>query len=339
MNGQDDLDRRLEELGEAPPEAEAPPADPEAEARALEKRITRRIRRVCLKTLLGVVLCAALLLLCVNPLAKHYAMDPIEMQEDDWGFVRYLNAYYGTLGPYTQVVGVSIKDAGFGAYDASLGVIGAGDLKAWVGDTSDVRMSIKQGKATVTSDPNRLLTAHLGRFACDWNTREDILADLEKLPESCYIRLSVGTDAPLPLSELQELPLEVVWAEVYDPDSEFFQGGLALSPSVGFGGPERELGEMDDAQLAEYFARNLELLLTQPQLLQSLGLYSGSSVMGPAAVVRTIEEKLAFAREQTVLTSKNYCVAGEKAEIIAFLRETETTSLLVDHIFLSPLSD
>lgn len=338
MKEQDDLDRRLEELGEAPPEAEPSIAALEAEAKALERRIARRIRRVCLKTLLCVALCAALLFLCINPLAKLYAMNPIEMQEDDWGFVRYLNAYYGTLGPYTQVVGVSIKDTGFGTYDASLGVIGAGNLKAWVGVTSDVHMSIKQGKADVTSDPGRLLSAHLGRFDCDWNTREEVLADLEKLPESCYIRLSVGTDTPLPLSELQSLPVKVVWAEVYDPDDEFFQGGISLSPSVGFGG-QPEPGELDDAKLAEYFARNLELLLTQPQLLQSLGLYSGNGVSGSAVVVRTIEEKLAFARSQTVLTSKNYCVAGEKADIVAFLRETETTSLLVDHIFLSSRSD
>ena len=227
MTQPDDLDRRLEALGE--PEASSPAQSAEEELRALEKLIRRRVRSICLKTLLVVVICAALIFGLINPLAKLTAFDPISMEEDDGGFTQYLNAYYGTMQPYVRLTGTDITDTGFGTYDAALHVVGLENLKVHVGGYTDVRLTIRQGEAEVTSDPTGKLTKYLGRFDSDLIDRTGLLAELEKLPSSAYLRLSVGTDTPRTLEELRALPAEVVWAQVYDPDVEY-QGGVNLAP-------------------------------------------------------------------------------------------------------------
>ena len=131
MTQPDDLDRRLEALGE--PEASSPAQSAEEELRALEKLIRRRVRSICLKTLLAVVICAALIFGLIHPLAKLTAFDPISMEENDGGFAQYLNAYFGTMQPYVRLTGTDITDTGFGTYDAALHVVGLKNLEVHVG--------------------------------------------------------------------------------------------------------------------------------------------------------------------------------------------------------------
>ena len=327
MTQPDDLDRRLEALGE--PEASSPAQSAEEELRALEKLIRRRVRSICLKTLLVVVICAALIFGLINPLAKLTAFNPIPMEEDDGGFTQYLNAYFGTMQPYVRVTGTDITDTGFGTYDAALYVVGPKNLKAYVGGYTDVHLTIRLGEAEVTSDPTGKLTKYLGRFDSDLIDRTDLLAELEKLPSSAYLRLSVGTNTPRTMEELRALPAEVVWAQVYDPDVEF-QGGINLAPSLLFG------KEIDPWELTQYYADNLELLLTQPKLLTSLGIFCNFRVYYGTSVV---EEALASAREMEDFRSQNFCVQGSRDEILALINEVEPTTLQVDHIFLTPLSE
>ena len=332
MTQPDDLDRRLEALGE--PETSSPAQSAEEELRALEKLIRRRVRNICLKTLLAVVICAALVFGLINPLAKLTAFNPIPMEEDDGGFAQYLNAYFGTMQPYVRVTGTDITDTGFGTYDVALYVVGPENLKVYVGGYTDVHLAIRQGEAEVTSDPTGKLTKYLGRFDSDLMDRADLLAELEKLPSSAYIRLSVGTDTPRTPEELRTLPAEVVWAQIYDPDMEY-QGGVNLSPSLLFGN-EVDPRELDGQEMAQYYADNLELLLTQPKLLTSLGIFSNFRVYYRTSVV---EEALASAREMEDFRSQNFCVQGSRDEILALIDQVEPTSLLVDHIFLTPLSE
>lgn len=332
MTQPDDLDRRLEALGE--PEGSSPIQPAEEELRALEKLIRRRVRNICLKTLLAVVICAALIFGLINPLAKLTTFNPIPMEEDDGGFTQYLNAYFGTMQPYVRLTGTDITDTGFGTYDVALYVVGPENLKVYVGGYTDVHLAIRQGEAEVTSDPTGKLTKYLGRFDSDLMDRADLLAELEKLPSSAYIRLSVGTDTPRTPEELRTLPAEVVWAQIYDPDMEY-QGGVNLSPSLLFGN-EVDPRELDGQEMAQYYADNLELLLTQPKLLTSLGIFSNFRVYYRTSVV---EEALASAREMEDFRSQNFCVQGSRDEILALIDQVEPTSLLVDHIFLTPLSE
>lgn len=332
MTQPDDLDRRLEALGE--PEASSPAQSAEEELRALEKLIRRRVRSICLKTLLVVVICAALIFGLINPLAKLTAFNPIPMEEDDGGFTQYLNAYFGTMQPYVRVTGTDITDTGFGTYDAALYVVGPKNLKAYVGGYTDVHLTIRLGEAEVTSDPTGKLTKYLGRFDSDFTDRADLLAELEKLPTSAYIRLSVGTNTPRTMEELRALPAEVAWAQVYDPEVEY-QGGVNLASPHLFGG-ETDPRELNGPELVQYYADNLELLLTQPKLLTSLGIFSNFRVYYGTSVV---EEALASAREMEDFRSQNFCVQGSRDEILALINEVEPTTLQVDHIFLTPLSE
>ena len=332
MTQPDDLDRRLEALGE--PEASSPAQSAEEELWALEKLIRHRVRSICLKTLLAVVICAALVFGLINPLAKLTAFNPIPMEEDDGGFTQYLNAYYGTMQPYVRLTGTDITDTGFGTYDAALHVVGLENLKVHVGGYTDVRLTIRQGEAEVTSDPTGKLTKYLGRFDSDLIDRTGLLAELEKLPSSAYLRLSVGTDTPRTLEELRALPAEVVWAQVYDPDVEY-QGGVNLAPPT-LSGDETDPRDLNGPEMAQYYADNLELLLTQPKLLTSLGIFSNFRVYYVTSVV---EEALASAREMEDFRSRNFCVQGSRDEILAFIDQAEPAFLHVDHIFLTSLSD
>lgn len=333
MTQPDDLDRRLEALGE--PEESSPAQPTEEELRALEKLIRRRVRNICLKTLLAVVICAALVFGLINPLAKLTALNPISMEEDDGDFTTYLNAYYGTMQPYVRVTGTDITDTGFGTYDAALYVVGPKNLKAYVGGYTDVHLTIRLGEAEVTSDPTGKLTKYLGRFDSDLMDRTDLLAELEKLPSSAYIRLSVGTNTPRTLEELRALPAEVAWAQIYDPDVEY-QGGVNLAPAALFG-DETNPRDLSGPEIVQYYADNLELLLTQPKLLTSLGIVDADS--GIYLITSVVEEALASAREMEDFRSRNFCVQGSRDEILAFIDQAEPASLHVDHIFLTSLSD
>ena len=52
-----------------------------------------------------------------------------------------------------------------------------------------------------------------------------------------------------------------------------------------------------------------------------------------------VEEALASAREMEDFRSRNFCVQGSRDEILALIDQVEPTSLQVDHIFLTPLSE
>lgn len=333
MTQPDDLDRRLEALGE--PEESSPVQPAEEELRALEKLIRRRVRSICLKTLLAVAICAALVFGLINPLAKLTAFNPISMEEDDGDFATYLNAYYGTMLPYVRLTGTSIKDTGFGTYDVALYAVGPENLHAYLGGYTDVHLTIRQGKAQVSSDPTGKLTVYVNRFDVDIPERSILLAELEKLPPSAYIRLSASLGAPLTLEELRALPAEVAWAQIYDPDVEY-QGGVNLAPAALFG-DETDPKELNGPEIVQYYADNLELLLTQPKLLTSLGIVDADS--GIYFITSVVEEALASAREMEDFRSRNFCVQGSRDEILAFIDQAEPATLLVDHIFLTRLSD
>ncbi len=380
MTRPDDLDRRLEDLG-APEEASMQHA--QEELLALEKLIHRRVRSICLKTLLAVAICAALLFGLIHPLIKFSTFNPIPMEEDGRrDFTAYLNAYFGTMTPYVRITGTSIKDTGFGTYDVTLYTLGPQNLRAYMNADSGVHMAIRLGKAEVTSDPTRKLIHIINRFDRDFLDRSRLLTELEMLPSSAYIRLSVGLDAPLTLEELRALPAEVAWAQVYDPDVEY-NGGVNLAPAVLFNKEPvpRELNEpleelralpaevawaqvydpdveynggvnlapavlfnkepvpreLNEQELIQYYADNLELLLTQPELLTSLGIHSADK--GTYLKASVMEETLASARKLEDFRSQNFCVQGSRDEILALIDQTAPNSLGVEHIFLTPLSD
>ena len=333
MTRPDDLDRRLEDLG-APEEASMQHA--QEELLALEKLIHRRVRSICLKTLLAVAICAALLFGLIHPLIKFSTFNPIPMEEDGRrDFTAYLNAYFGTMTPYVRITGTSIKDTGFGTYDVTLYTLGPQNLRAYMNADSGVHMAIRLGKAEVTSDPTRKLIHIINRFDRDFLDRSRLLTELEMLPSSAYIRLSVGLDAPLTLEELRALPAEGAWAQVYDPDVEY-NGGVNLAPAVLFN-KEPVPRELNEQELIQYYADNLELLLTQPELLTSLGIHSADK--GTYLKASVMEETLASARKLEDFRSQNFCVQGSRDEILALIDQTAPNSLGVEHIFLTPLSD
>ena len=115
-----------------------------------------------------------------------------------------------------------------------------------------------------------------------------------------------------------------------------YQGGVNLAPAALFG-DETDPKELNGPEIVQYYADNLELLLTQPKLLTSLGIVDADS--GIYFITSVVEEALASAREMEDFRSQNFCVQGSRDEILALIDEVEPTTLLVDHIFLTSLSD
>ena len=96
---------------------------------------------------------------------------------------------------------------------------------------------------------------------------------------------------------------------------------------------------MTDEELKQEYLGNLEYLLSQPQLLNALGLRMGSKgqyYVYPTTV-EPVKELLDQTREQAVLTTKNYCISGKKQEILDYLTTIDYTSVMVDDVRLSIL--
>ena len=62
-------------------------------------------------------------------------------------------------------------------------------------------------------------------------------------------------------------------------------------------------------------------------------------VLDKPVIQYVVEEALASAREMEDFRSRNFCVQGSRDEILALIDQVAPTSLQVDHIFLTPLSE
>ncbi|ROR29233.1 sigma factor regulator [Mobilisporobacter senegalensis] len=294
----------------------------------LEKQINRRIRNICLKTIGVLLFLAGFLYLVINPIMNYGYLNPQKLENNDKGFTKYLRAYFETMRPYAEVVSVEIDKQGFGKYTVNL------DMQNHIGKTMiglpNVTMEIDKGKASVITDVKSMTTALIGRFESNWVKKDEFLKDLEELPDSSVVYLSIGVNTPIPLSELRKEDIQLDWIEFYNNVSQY-QGGLSLNLCTLYEDTD-ERKKLSDKELKEIFLQNLDLLMTQPVLFQSLGIYSGSLQFFTLDEIKKTRESI---DSQEELTIKNYCFSGKKQEVIEYLKKTDVYSIHVDDIQLT----
>ncbi len=249
-----------------------------------------------------------------------------------------MRVYYETAQPYVTVYDSSLKDRGFGRYVIEMSVLDTSS-PIYVGFPPNVKMNVNWGRIAV-EDPQNLTAVTANRYGYGLMSEEDKAAlkeEMEELPDSSVIHLSLSTRTAKPVSEVIDAPIQVNWVEIYNEEGKV-RGGLTIRKSI-MGEDERDRVGMTDEELKQEYLGNLEYLLSQPQLLNALGLRMGSKgryYVYPTTV-EPVKVLLDQTREQAVLTTKNYCISGKKQEILDYLNTIDYTSVMVDDVRLSIL--
>lgn len=296
----------------------------------INRLIDRRIRKICLKTVLVVTAVFLCFFLVVNPLVKSIYINPVKMEGDDstytGGFTKYLRTYYETMFPYVELVDTSISDEGFGEYDVILGInhhLEARRLYSNINGT--VTLNIKQNKAAYEADPFGILCYMMGRFENEFSTVDKAVEQLSKLPEGTFVAASLSAEEMRPITEVMKDPITLEWVEVYTEGSDFL-GGMNMNLSIRT--REDEVRENGEQGLCRTYKENLDLLLSEPEFLNALGVYSSNGIV--FMTLDEIKKTRDIVAEETQLKTKNYCVSGTKEELLEYLEKVEMNSVMID---------
>lgn len=335
-------EQALQELGL--PEAEESSDEREKReaefAKALEKTIDRRIRRICLKTVAVLAAAAAVIFLGISPLMNALCPTPEHLRGSGVSLTNYLRTYYETVQPYTEILEmpVEVHRKGFGRYTVQFQCVDprSGDLV--VGE-SNARLDFAYGNYRITDGPRELRTVLLNRFGTEGDPAEAVeqaAAQLRALPPSAYIYLAVQTKEPVAVAQLRQEDLSVDWVEI-DSDSQW-KGGLLLQQCTSVSGEDWRQ-DMDEEQLRRQYLENLELLMAEPRLVADLpfsvpaenGL-GGSVLCDGMAVLRETYDAAAAA--EGPLMTRRFCISGQRDQILRYLEKTELTGLRTEEVKL-----
>jgi hypothetical protein len=96
---------------------------------------------------------------------------------------------------------------------------------------------------------------------------------------------------------------------------------------------------MTEAQLKETYLSHLKDLLDHMDIWNSLDLQSSKYVFSGQGKESALRECYEDAKQLDVLKAKNYCISGKRDEIVEYLEKTDISSILVDEVKLSELSN
>lgn len=321
------LNQELEELLQDMPEQEAL-------EKKIEQRIKKKIQKVVFRTLAGIVGTILVLLIVINPFLNAVFVNPAKLNEGENSQIfQTLDNYWETTRPYTDLVTLNVKKKGFARYELEMQI---SDQRSPVNyGVPNVWMDMVRGKYKFREDKDSLMTFYLSRFENLYETKEDYLEKIRELPESSVLYLSVGEKNPKSLEELRNASVDAVWAEIYQPNSDF-QGGLSLRDSV-VGGLQTARTEMTEEQLKEEYLSHLKDLLEHTELWNSFDLPCSSKSFPGENKVDVLQECYEDAKQLDTLQTKNYCISGKRDVIVGYLEKTDILSLRVDEVKLSEL--
>lgn len=319
---EDTLDRALESLVDEMPEHE------DLEQRII-RSINKRIRNCVLRVLAGIFAAAAILFFLVSPLMDLIFLNPYQLnQGEDQEMLGVLRDYWETTQPYVEVLSLDVEKKGFARYELALQI--ADTTENLVFGPENVWCDVIRGKYKNIRDTDLVMTHELGQFNCEWTAQDEIISTIKQLPESARIYLSVSDTTVKSLQELRDLDVEVQWVQIYQPNVEF-QGGLSLSPRVLYRESD-DRAEMTEQQLLQTYLSHLENLLEHQDVWSQFGLSAGNTIFGDPekALTETYED----AKTLSALTSENYCVCGQRDDVLRFLENNALDSIMVENIAL-----
>lgn len=316
------LDQALDSLVDEMPEHE------DLEQRII-RSINKRIRNSVLRTLAVICALIAVLFLIVSPLMDLLYLNPYQLnQGDDQEMLGVLRDYWETTTPYVEVFSLDVEKKGFARYELALQF--ADTTENLVFGPANVWCDVVCGKYTNIRDAGLVMTHTLGQFNYDWTEQDEIISTVQKLPESARIYLSVSDTTVKSLQELRDLGVTVQWLQVYQPNVEF-QGGLSLAPSVLYRESDYR-SDMTEQQLIQTYLSHLENLLEHRNVWLQFGLSVGNTILGQpgTALTETYED----AKTLSTLMSENYCVYGQRDEILHFLESNCLDSIMIENVAL-----
>jgi hypothetical protein len=321
---EEELDKELHALIDELPEDKDLASD-------IEKIINKKIRKVVFRTTLAILSVLAALFLMISPLMNIGYTNPEKLnKEPERKVTSSFRAYFEVMYPYNEVASVQIEKEGFSRYMLNMQIIDhTGPIRI---GRPNVKIEMFRGNLKLREDINDMVVKLMGRFEVEESSR--IKEEVEKLPESAMIYLSIGEINPRPVSEIRKEKITLEWLQVNQPNSEF-QGGISLNLSCLFKDTDDRRG-MTEEELKKIYISNLQELINTEYIWKNFELSSGNTIFSNSKEV--LQNCLKDAEKISVLTTKNYCISGPKAQILNYLKNTNIKSVYVDKIRLSSLN-
>lgn len=319
------LDQELEAIMKDIPESD------DLEAR-INKCINRRIKRTVICTVATILVIALAAVFVINPVMNAMFFNPYEMNEgEEQKMLGVMRDYVETVFPYREAVSLEVEERGFGRYEIAMQVLDLSQPPINIG-VANVWVEMKRGKYGSVKDSDSVMIINVGRFGCDWNDQEEMINQIQELPKSADIFLSVSDTQPKTLEQLRNLPVVLFWLQVYQPNVDF-QGGLQDSPTALYSEDDNR-DDMTEQEMLEVYCRNLKNVLENPEVWEGFGGLTDHNGRIFTDDKQVLKETYEDAKKLTSLTSENYCVYGSRDQIIEFLQENELDSIYVDNVKL-----
>lgn len=315
------LDKELDAILNEMPEAE------DLEAKII-RSINRRIRKSVIRTLLVVASIILAAVLIINPLLNIMYLNPYKLnREPEQTMLNVLRDYYETTHPYRELINLEVEKKGFARYELSMQIA---DLTqpVYIGEPN-VWCDMEYGKYENFVATDVSIAHNAGRFCDTLNSQEEMIQKISELPQSAKIYLSVSDSAPKSMEALRSLPVTAKWVQVYQPNVDF-NGGISLE-MVALHTDDDEREDKTAEELLEIYIGNLENLLEHPAIWEQMQLCDGRNTV---YTVQSLMETFEDAKTLSSLTSKNYCVYGQRDEILRFLQENTLDVVYVENVRL-----
>ena len=322
------LDEELNALME-----ELPPQDD------LEKKINqsinRRIRKIIITTVSVTFILLLLIFLVISPAMSCLYLNPYKLNKKKLDKIK-ANVMWiirNFSKPYMEIMDMEVTPKGFANYEVQVQMT---DGKSWVQiGAPNAGFYVKRGKYKDVIESSQMHFVHVfGRFEQSYSDKEEIVEQIEELPESAVVYLSVSDSKTRTVNELRSLPVEVDWMQVYQPNAEF-QGGLQLSNRTVCMEKEDEREILSEEELKKVYLSNLKTLLDYPEIWRDLGLCDGIKAWTDETGV--LKKTYQDAQDLKTLESKNYCVSGKRDDILTYLQNLEEQSIFVEDVRFTSL--
>ena len=329
------LDQELEALLNEMPEQD------EFEKR-IEKYINRRIRKIVHKTLSSILVMVLVLLGIINPFLNLCCLNPAKTNEEDVSiYYDVMRDYYETTRPYAEIVHMEFQKKGFSRYE--IDIMATNHMESFVYGRALVNWEMMLGKVQKIQDPNGILVDYMGRFdnsihvmdensnyVVERNPKEIYIEQLEKLPESSHVYVSLHTAEPQHIDNLRENEISLEWIEVYQPNVKY-QAGLSMHLVAAQKETDAFRESMSEQELLAIYRSNLKNLVDHKLMWRQFELFNSCVIYND---VNLIDETYEDAKTLSELYTQNYCVYGTKAEVISYLENTDIVSVRIDKVTL-----
>lgn len=314
----------------------------------LERQINRRLKAIAARTVLMVLAMLLGLLLIVNPIVSLCTYNPMKMQkrivEDGEegttnGLEQYARAYASVFLPYRAVYGTEVRSKGFGGYEVTLMVPEPTGTVIFGSPELEVVYEVWWGRWRQKKNTGRFQLA-INRFDMLKDT-EEVVPELSLLPESSLIYCTLLLEEAVEPETLSREGVHVHWLRVeYNGEVD---AGISLDRYVGV---QKERGQMTGSELKEEFLTDLDILLSDTELLGVWGVY-GSNREGPGGriysssqqMARDLREMRDSVAAQDTIHTRIVNVSGHKQDVLDYVEAIGATEMMVDYVKLSQWSE